>query len=186
MKSVVEECERLLENKIGGLCYPNQQQTNLTDLSKSVTKKLLSRHCKDKSALVAAALGDLPFTKSNLTRLVQPIFGKKVASAWKEINEAKVYKKSDDCVDNCIGLNLCYDKDCVQKRLATKGPAMSGPARAALVAWFSVLSHMIAGEDYPRNWTIEDRCKYIFMVVIRPIFGLDSDSNKNSPIKIAD
>ena len=157
MKRVVEECERLLENRIGGLCYPNQQQTSLTDLSKSVTKKLMNRHCKDKSALVAAALGDLPFTKSNLTRLVQPIFGKKVASAWKEINEAKVYKKSDDCVDNCIGLNLCYDKDCVQKRLATKGPAMSGPARAALVAWFSVLSHMIAGEDYPRNWSIEDR-----------------------------
>ena len=172
MKNIVEDCDRLLENRVGGLCYPNQQQTALTELSKRVTKKLFNRHCKDKAALVAAALGDLPFTKSNLTRLVQPIFGKQVALAWKEVNEAKLYKKSDDCVDNCIGLNLCYDKDCVQQRLAAKAPLMSGSARAALVAWFSVLSHMIAGEEYPRNWTIEDR-QILFLKTTIHIHGIN-------------
>lgn len=156
-RSLLTTCNTILSSSISGLNYPNNQQTPLINISQSVTKKLLNRHCKDKAALAAAALGDLPFSESTLRKTIKPAFGAKVANAWKEMHEVKTYRKKSDCLEDCTGLNMCHDKACVRKRLETNAPRMSGSARAALMAWFSTLSAMVSGEDYPRNWTLEDR-----------------------------
>ena len=55
----------------------------------------------------------------------------------------------------------CTKDSGVQQRLVFKALAMSCPARAAMLAWLSVLARRVAGRNPPVDWSREDRAEYL-------------------------
>ncbi len=49
---------------MGSACYPDQQCTPLVQLSQEVVRTLLDAGCTNQAAVVAAALGDLPYSRT--------------------------------------------------------------------------------------------------------------------------
>ncbi len=56
--------QALLRHAVGEACYPDQQCTPLVQLSQEVVRTLLDAGCTNQAAVVAAALGDLPYSRT--------------------------------------------------------------------------------------------------------------------------
>ena len=84
---------------------------------------------------------------------------------------ARVHSHRTDCPKDCdckankkcehTHAEGCSKDSCVQHRLVAKAPHMSGPARTAMMAWFSVLASRVAGRNPPVDWSREDRAAYL-------------------------
>ena len=78
-ETLVASCIELLEAEIGNLHYPDEESTHLCTIARQVAELLIEVDVKDKAALVAASLGDLPYTvktwreKVNLCKLAYSI-----------------------------------------------------------------------------------------------------------------
>ena len=93
---------------------------------------------------------------------VIPHFGKAAAHTWQELSRVRVNGRVDDCVQNCISkIKECQETDCMLKRMHERAHYMSGRGRAALLAWFAVMSHRVAGSHAPVNWSNGDRKNYL-------------------------
>ena len=56
--------QALLRHAVGGACYPDRACTPLVTLSQEVVHTLLQAGCNNQAAVVAAALGDLPYSRN--------------------------------------------------------------------------------------------------------------------------
>ena len=97
---------------------------------------------------------------------VIPHFGKAAANTWQELARVRVKNpcqgRVDDCVQNCISkIKECQETECMLKRMHERAHLMTGRARAALLAWFAVMSHRVAGSHAPVNWSNGDRKNYL-------------------------
>ena len=91
-----------------------------------------------------------------------PHFGKAVATTWQELSRVRGHFHLGDCVQNChCKIKECQETDCMFKRMHERAHRMSGRGRAALLAWFAVMSERVAGCHAPVQWSASDRKNYI-------------------------
>jgi hypothetical protein len=64
IQQTVLHCEALLTHAVGNSCYPDREGTPLVMLSREVVNTLLAAGCGNQAAVVAAALGDLPYSRT--------------------------------------------------------------------------------------------------------------------------
>ena len=176
LELVVGSCIELLESQIGDLHYPNEEATHLCDIAREVGETLIEEGCDSKPAIVAAVLGDLPYNQDNWKAKVDSMYGKKAGSTWHELAKARIHGHKNDCEKDCdcdssdscdhAHIEGCSEDVCVMKRLKEKAPTMSGSARAALMAWFHVMTSRIAGEHPPKDWTREQKAEYLSKIEV--------------------
>ena len=164
----------LLEAKIGRPTYPDENDTSLEGLSKQVSSRLVAEGCNDKAAIVAAALGDLPYDRHTWKKLVIPAYGTKAGNAWHEMCTVRMHGHFKDCVRECncpknkkcehSHVKGCNKPACLLHRIREKAPYISGPARVALLAWFAVLSERVSGDHAPEHWNRQEKADYLYHV----------------------
>ena len=52
----------LIEEELGKVYYPDENQTPLSEIAREVGQFLVSEGCTDRAAVVAATLGDMPYS----------------------------------------------------------------------------------------------------------------------------
>ena len=62
MKHIINSCVTLLEGELGEVYYPDAQQTDLCRIAREVGELLMHEGCTDRAAVVAATLGDMPYS----------------------------------------------------------------------------------------------------------------------------
>ena len=147
-----EQARKYLEKYIGGFAYPDKDQTQLMDFPELVFNELTSAGCNDYAALVAAYLGDLPYSPYKRSR-VGKIFGKRSANAWHEFKNLDVSGHQPD--------DGSARADCTEHLLIQRAPKMSAPARVALLGWFSLHAKRVAGDYAPIHWDYTDKKRYL-------------------------
>ena len=171
---VIGSCVELLESQIGDLHYPDEENTDLCRIARQVAELLVSEGCDSKEAVVAATLGDLPYSQDNWKAKVDTQFGKKAGSAWHELAMVREHSHLKDCIQEDCDCDSdkdkgcehahkegCMEGHCVMKRLKEKAPHMGGAARAALMAWISVMVSRVAGRNPPKGWTRQQKADYL-------------------------
>ena len=63
LDQTIVHCDALLRHAVGDARYPDRQHTPLVALSREVVDTLLAAGCRNQAAVVAAALGDLPYSR---------------------------------------------------------------------------------------------------------------------------
>lgn len=195
LEMVLGSCVELLESEIGDLHYPDEEATHLCTIARQVGETLIEEGVDSKPIIIAATLGDLPYSQANWRKKVDTMYGKKAGSLWHELARARIHGHRDDCVKSCdcdtsedcehTHVEGCNEGHCVMKRLQMKAPHMSGPARVAMMAWFAVLSARVAGKNAPKDWTREHRAEYLSKIeaVAHAIKTKGSKTNMDDVIK---
>merc|ERR1740128_674967 len=62
---------------------------------------LIEHGVMDRAALVAASLGDLPYTVKTWREKVDSLYGKRAGSAWHELALSRIHGHSMDCLREC-------------------------------------------------------------------------------------
>ena len=169
LNMLISSCMELLESHVGEKTYPDYNETEIPVISRQVAELLIAEGCHDKAAIVAAALGDLPYSIRRWKNKVLPAFGKKAADAYHDLCKVRVHghyaKKRCDCKNarRCEHAHVkgCDLHKCVTIRMVRKAPYMSGEARAALLAWLSVMCSRMTNRNAPAEWSRKEVASYL-------------------------
>merc|ERR1712126_170635 len=131
-------------------------QTPYTTVARETAELLVQEGCEDKAAIIAAIFADLPYTTRILKKTVKPMYGARAANAWHELVMARTYGHLKECKNK-----KCLDPNCEQDRLLHKAPYMGGPARAAMMAWFSILASRVSGRNPSDGCSREMDAEYL-------------------------
>ena len=176
LNAIVSSSIELLESEIGTRkVYPDRHSTSLSTISRDVADELLAEGCEDKAALVAASLGDLPYSVSVWKHKGVPAYGKLAGEAYHQLSTLRSHGHINDCVKKTCDCNDsmgcdhghvkgCAEHECVLHRMVSKAPYMNGSARAALMAWFSVMAARVTHQDHPKQWNEAEKATYLHRI----------------------
>merc|ERR1712126_536482 len=156
-QDVITSGVETLESHVGESTWDtNEGQTPYTTVARETAELLVQEGCEDKAAIIAAIFADLPYTIRIWKKTLKPMYGARAANAWHELVTARVHGHLKDCKNK-----KCLDPNCIQDRLLHMAPYMGGPARAAMMAWFSILASRMSGRNPPSGWSREMVAEYL-------------------------
>ena len=110
-QDLITSCVSTLEEFLGSKKsrYNKSEDKLLVDLGREVGEHLVIEGCHDESAIVAATLGDLPYTVKARREVIEPRYGKLAGNAWHELSTVRAHSHLEDCVKpcDCSGSGRC-------------------------------------------------------------------------------